>query len=71
LLDKRAAHAAQPEIDRKGQPNRARPDDENLGVDHQEPPVPKTTETSLSNDGASLFRRLERCAMSMVAQSVE
>src|SRR5712692_4119437 len=38
LLDERAAHAAQPEIDREGQPDRTRADDENLGVDHGDLP---------------------------------
>src|SRR6266849_10329024 len=38
LLDERAAHAAQPEIDREGQPDRARADYKNLGVDHGKTP---------------------------------
>jgi hypothetical protein len=41
LLDKRAAPAAQPEIDREGQADRARTYDENLGFEHRDPPVTK------------------------------
>src|SRR6266849_5529199 len=69
LLDERAAHAAQPEIDRKGQPDRARADDKNLGVDHGEPPVTKTAGANTSDDEASSSRRPERRAMSMVAHA--
>src|SRR5713101_3993221 len=60
LLDEDTAHAPQPEIDRKGQPNRARADDENLGVDHGEPPVAKTAGAGISYSKALRSRRADR-----------
>jgi hypothetical protein len=69
LLDERTAHAAQPKIDRKGQPDRTRADDENLGVDHGDPPVTKEAGANTSADEASPSRRPERRAMSMVAHA--
>src|SRR6266853_1425945 len=47
LLDERTAHAAQPKIDRKDQSDRARADDENLGVDHGDPPVTQEAGASI------------------------
>src|SRR5262249_61910410 len=63
LLDKRTAHAAQPQIDRKGQPDRARADDENLGVDHGRPPVAKTAQANTSDDEPcpSVARNVDSC----------
>src|SRR5215831_16117217 len=65
LLDERTAHAAQPEINRKGQSDRARPDDENLGIGHRGPPVTKAVGTNTSDGEASSLRRPERRFMSM------
>src|SRR5713101_9728860 len=65
LLDERTAHAAQPQIDRKDQPDRARADDENLGVDHGDPPVTKEAGADTSDDEASTSRRPELRAVSM------
>src|SRR5258706_7418919 len=67
LLDERAAHAAQSQIDRRRQPDRPRADDENVSVDHGEPPVTKEAGANTSGDETLLFRRPDRRAMSMVA----
>src|SRR5258707_4145623 len=69
LLDERPAHARKPQIARKDQPDRARADDENLGVDLGDPPVTKEAGADTSDDEASPSRRPELRAMSMAAHA--